>query len=187
MIKLFWILTVLPRKIINRFLNILASFLYQKKIRIDWRCLKIINPNNIFLGSNFSSGQGLWLEPIHQDSRIMFGDYVNISDWTHITALKSVTISSGCLIGSNVLISDHSHGCTKNLESCFRTRPNSRELISRGPIYIEENVWIGDGVVILGNVRIGRGSIVAASSVVNCDVPPFSIVAGIPAKVIRMG
>lgn len=53
------------------------------------------------------------------------------------------------------------------------------------PVYIEDNVWIGTRTTILKGVRIGKGSVVAAGSVVTKDVPPNSIVAGIPARVIK--
>lgn len=169
----------------NKFFNFLISFSERKKIRIDWRSFKVINPGRIHLGNNFSAGQGLWLHAIDNTSTIVFGDDINISDWTHIGALDSIIIESGCLIGSKVLISDHSHGSTSNLASEFNMRPNERPLVSKGPILIGKNVWIGDGAVILANVKIGDGAIIAANSVVNKDVPPYTIVAGIPAKVIR--
>ncbi|MOA49611.1 2,3,4,5-tetrahydropyridine-2,6-dicarboxylate N-acetyltransferase [compost metagenome] len=53
------------------------------------------------------------------------------------------------------------------------------------PVFIEDNVWIGEKAVILKGVRIGHNSIVAAGAVVTKNVPPFSIVAGVPAKVIK--
>lgn len=55
----------------------------------------------------------------------------------------------------------------------------------RKGVYIESGVWIGTRAVILDGVRIGKNSIVAAGSIVNKDVPPYSIVGGIPAKVIK--
>lgn len=54
------------------------------------------------------------------------------------------------------------------------------------PIIIEDDVWIGTGAIILKGVTIGEGSIVAAGSVVNKDVAPYSIVGGVPAKVLKM-
>ncbi len=163
-----------------------VSLTEQKKIRIDWRSIKIINPSCIVFGANFSAGQGLWLHAIDTDSKIVLGDNINISDWTHIAALDSVVIESGCLIGSRVLITDHSHGSTSDLRTDFKLPPNQRPLLSKGPIRIGRNVWIGDGVVVLPNVNIGEGSVIAANSVVNKNIPPFSVVAGSPAKVIKM-
>ena len=57
---------------------------------------------------------------------------------------------------------------------------------SRGDIIIGNDVWIGDSAVILSGVSIGNGAVIAASAVVTTDVPPYSIFAGNPAKVIRM-
>jgi acetyltransferase-like isoleucine patch superfamily enzyme len=53
-------------------------------------------------------------------------------------------------------------------------------------IIVENDVWIGHGSILLAPVRIGQGAIVAAGSVVNRDVPPYAIVAGIPAKIVKM-
>jgi virginiamycin A acetyltransferase len=60
------------------------------------------------------------------------------------------------------------------------------DAMSKGPIIVEDEVWIGTSSMILSGVTIGRGAIIGAGSVVTKDVPPFSIVAGIPAKVIKM-
>jgi maltose O-acetyltransferase len=54
-----------------------------------------------------------------------------------------------------------------------------------GPITIKEDAWLGTGVIVLPNVTIGKGAIVGAGSVVNKSVPPFIIVAGVPARPIR--
>ena len=59
------------------------------------------------------------------------------------------------------------------------------DYISKGNVIIEEDVWIGSNAVILSGVRIGRGGVVAAGSIVTKNVPRYSIVAGNPAKVIK--
>jgi maltose O-acetyltransferase len=56
---------------------------------------------------------------------------------------------------------------------------------SQGPIIIEDDAWLGAGCVILPGVRIGRGSVVGANSVVGQDVPPLHVVAGQPARTVR--
>ena len=58
--------------------------------------------------------------------------------------------------------------------------------MSRGGIHISDDAWIGVGVIVLDGVRIGKGAVIGAGSVVTRDVPDNTIVAGVPAKVIRM-
>lgn len=60
-----------------------------------------------------------------------------------------------------------------------------QEALSKGDIVVEDDVWIGYGATVLSGVRIGQGAAVAAGAVVTQDVPPYAIVGGIPAKVIR--
>jgi virginiamycin A acetyltransferase len=60
-----------------------------------------------------------------------------------------------------------------------------RDSISKGPIIIEDDVWIGFGSTILSGVRIGKGSVIAAGSVVVKDVEPYSVYGGNPAKLIK--
>jgi galactoside O-acetyltransferase len=57
--------------------------------------------------------------------------------------------------------------------------------VARGPIVIEPDAWLGAGCVILPGVRIGRGAVIGANSVVASDVPPLTVVAGLPARTIR--
>jgi acetyltransferase-like isoleucine patch superfamily enzyme len=59
------------------------------------------------------------------------------------------------------------------------------EAISKGKIVIEDDVWIGMGSMILSGVKIGKGAVVAAGSIVTKDIPPYAIVGGNPAKIIR--
>lgn len=62
--------------------------------------------------------------------------------------------------------------------------PNQRPLVA-SPLTIENNVWIGEGVSVLPGTKIGEGSIIGANAVVSKDIPPLSVAAGIPAKVIK--
>jgi virginiamycin A acetyltransferase len=63
--------------------------------------------------------------------------------------------------------------------------PSNRDAITNGPIIVEDEVWIGTNALILSGVRIGKGAIIAAGSIVTKDVPPYAIVGGVPAKLIR--
>lgn len=81
------------------------------------------------------------------------------------------------------MLNDNSHGdfVSKDL----RLRPNLRPLCSKGPIIIEENVWIGEMVCILGGVHIGKAAVIAAGAVVTKDVPAYTLVGGVPAREIK--
>ena len=61
----------------------------------------------------------------------------------------------------------------------------NEEAISKGNIIIDDDVWIGFGATIMSGVHIGQGAVIAAGSVVTKDVPPYAIVGGVPAKVIK--
>jgi acetyltransferase-like isoleucine patch superfamily enzyme len=92
-------------------------------------------------------------------------------------------------------------GCPGSFEACGRVKtdhfhgeislkalslaPALRQLYSKGPVIIEDNVWIGEGAVIMPNVRIGKNAIVGANAVVTKDVPADCVVGGVPARVIR--
>lgn len=114
---------------------------------------------------------------------IVIGKGSHFGEYNHITAINSITIGNGVLTGRWVTITDNSHGKSDYENLCIE--PQKRDLYSKGPVTIEDNVWIGDKVSILPGVRIGKSSIIAANSVVTKDVPPFSIAAGIPAKIIK--
>lgn len=125
--------------------------------------------------------------PVYKGERfspeIIIGDYTSIRDGSHITAIDSIRIGNNVLTGLNVLITDNAHGASDI--SLLDTRPADRPLSSKGPVIIEDNVWIGEKASIMPGVHIGRGAIVAANSVVTKDVPAYSVVAGVPAKVIK--
>lgn len=101
---------------------------------------------------------------------------------------KNVFINSGCkfqdqggifigdraLIGHNVVLATLSHPLDPELRSCLDPKP----------IRLEDDVWIGSSAIVLPGVTIDKGSVVAAGAVVTKDVPPMTVVAGIPAKPI---
>ena len=114
---------------------------------------------------------------------ITIGENCNIGAYSHITACNKIVIGNNLLAGQNVTITDNQHGAfTKEQLSL---PPIKRPLLSKGPVIIGNNVWIGSNACIMPNVRIGNGVVVGANSVVTKDVPDYCMVVGCPAKIIK--
>lgn len=114
---------------------------------------------------------------------IIISDDVEIGDESHITCLNKIYIGKGVLTGRKVLITDNSHGAFTKED--LSMDPKLRIPISKGPVIIEDNVWIGEKASIMPGVTIGEGAIIGANSVVTKDVTPYCIAAGCPARVVK--
>lgn len=123
--------------------------------------------------------QPVLLNISHPGSSILIGNNVGISGST-IKAASHVSIGNNVLIGSGCLISD-----SDSHPLILEDRYDHSKLISK-PIIIEDDVFIGARAIILKGVTIGKGAVVGAGSVVSKDVPPFTVVAGNPAKVVKI-
>jgi len=151
----------------------------------------IVGKSYISIGYNVVMGKHIQLtawasnECEKKAPQIVIGSDSQIGSYNHITAINKIEIGNGVLTGKFVTITDNSHGNPGNLSDCDIT-PIKRKVFSKGPVVIEDNVWIGDKATILPNVRLGRCSIVGANSVVTKDVPPYTVVAGNPAKIIKI-
>jgi acetyltransferase-like isoleucine patch superfamily enzyme len=151
--------------------------------------LHLWNPQYLRIGKGFSAGPGLRIEAwdVFEGQyflpEIVIGDHVSLNWNVHIGAIGRIEIHDNVLIGSNVLITDHGHGSTGAAEGA--QPPRLRPLSSKGPVIIQENVWIGENVSILANVTIGRGAVIGANSVVTKDVPEYATVGGAPAKILK--
>ena len=114
---------------------------------------------------------------------ITIGNNCKIGEYFHITSCNRITIGDGLLTGRFVLISDNSHGSLSLEES--NILPIKRQLVSKGEIVIGNNVWLGDKVTICGGVHVGDNVIIGANSVVTKDIPPNSMAAGVPARILK--
>lgn len=100
-----------------------------------------------------------------------------------------LSIGNFCSIASGVvfaLAADHNINTISTFPfyaKCLST--NLNEAVSKGDITVDDDVWIGQNAIILSGVHIGQGAVIAAGAVVNKDVPPYSVVGGVPAKFIK--
>jgi len=150
---------------------------------------RILNPKYISIGDNFNAWYNLRLEAIDEyysqkfDPKIIIGDNVTIHTDCHIGCINKIEIHNNVLIASRVYITDHFHGKIEKVD--LENTPSLRPLSEKGIVVIEENVWIGEGVCILPGVTIGKNSIIGANAVVTKSFEENSVIAGIPAKLIR--
>lgn len=111
-------------------------------------------------------------------NRVSLGDYSGIGVNARIGG--TCTIGSYVMMGTDVIVITHNHAFDRtDIPMMHQGFEDER------PVVIEDDVWIGDRVIILPGVHVGKGAILAAGAVVTKDVPAYAIVGGIPAKVIK--
>lgn len=174
--------------------------LLARKIRAKWVQGFLANHGNIRLVGKIGMLHGL--EYISVGEGTKFGDWIYLTAWdkickpkliigrncefgafNHITCANKIVIGDNCLTGKWITISDNSHG-NSTFED-LSLSPMKRSVVSKGPVIIGDNVWLGDKATILPNVKIGNGVIVAANAVITHDVPDYCVVAGNPARIIK--
>jgi acetyltransferase-like isoleucine patch superfamily enzyme len=111
---------------------------------------------------------------------IIIGDNTRIHG-SCIHAYNHIEIGKNCLIAANCQIMDGNghHSSFENVDNRINTTGSVKKIV------IEDSVWLSTGVVVLPGVRIGKGSIIGANSVVENDIPEMSVAKGVPAVVIK--
>lgn len=141
-------------------------------------------------GQRLTTGVGCRIEAFRMNDskhkRIIFGNDVQINDYVHISAIEKVDIGNNVLMASHVYISDNSHGYYdgSHCDSSPVTPPKDRAY-KVAPVKIGDNVWLGEGVIVMPGVEIGSGCVIGAHSIVNKSIPANCIAVGSPAKVIK--
>jgi len=143
--------------------------------------------NRISLGNSVSLRKGAWLNVVAPESTgdpvIIIEDNCAIGNDSIISARNQIHIERDVLIAQSVLVIDHNHAYEDI------TVPIVNQGITEGGrIRIGQGSWIAHGAAILcpkGELRIGRNCVVAANSVVTRSIPDYSLVAGLPARIIR--
>jgi acetyltransferase-like isoleucine patch superfamily enzyme len=185
-------ISYLPRAL-TKLHSVWASLTYPfasigHKVSVHYTCrLARSRAHQIKIGNEVFIGKDVWLnvsalkekdEPV-----LVIDDGAIVNDGAQISAKNLIHIEQDVLISTGVLIQDHSHAYEDV------TKPISKQGITEGGrIRIEQGSWIGRGAAVLcskGELVIGRNCVVAANAVVMRSCPPYSVVFGHPAMVIR--
>jgi acetyltransferase-like isoleucine patch superfamily enzyme len=145
-------------------------------------------------GSEVSIGAGSdiagWIVVEAPGAQVSIGDRTSIGGGTLLDAALGIAIGNDVMIAFDVLVMDHD---SHSLDFAERRTDVTEWLagrkdwthVSRSAVIINDGAWIGARAIVLKGVRVGAGAVVAAGSVVTRDVPPWTLVAGVPARVIR--
>jgi acetyltransferase-like isoleucine patch superfamily enzyme len=147
--------------------------------------LRLRGEERIAIGEEVFLGSGCWLQAVpdgeNRSVAISIGNGTSLAGNCVISAVRSVSLAEHVLLARNVYISDHIHEYAQT----------GLPILSQGvtkiqPVQIGQGAWLGQNVVICPGVTVGRGAVIGANSVVNTDIPDFSVAVGSPARVVKM-
>ena len=137
--------------------------------------VRLLSPERISIGDDVLLMYGVYLSPC--------GAHITIGSNTHFAPYGvlygPLTIGNNVAVAAHVTLASIGHGYDRTDIPMVEQPAQKKEIV------IEDDVWIGANAVIIGGVTVGTGTIVGAGAVVTKDVPPFSVVGGAPARVIR--
>jgi virginiamycin A acetyltransferase len=178
----------------------LLSFIYLKYIKrigVRYGIYAPFNKLNIICGKDCKLNRPLLTGNIKLGKEVLIDDnsnlrgFISIDDFTainkNVEIMGNVKIGKYCAFARNITIQSDNHDYNRlALQHRFYKRIFEQEPHKlSNTIIIENDVWIGTKALILGGINIGNGAIIAAGSVVTKNIPPYAIVAGVPAKVIK--
>jgi len=139
--------------------------------------LKVVGFN---ISNNVKVFSPIYISPKTKPSNIILKENVFINSNVRF----SVPFNSKVIIEKNTLIAPNV--CFETVNHGLMYEPNKPRGANLGDIFIKEGVWIGINTIILQNVTIEEGAVIAANSLVNKDVSKYNIVGGVPAKIIKV-
>jgi len=143
---------------------------------------QIIGRANVKIGKNSMLSDFSWINVNYRNDGIslIIGNNCFIGERNFFTVGEKITIGDFFISGVDCCFLGAGHKYSNPMVPYLLAEVEINKTIT-----IEDNVWIGAQVVVIGNVNIGRGSIIGAGSLVNMDIPPFSIAFGRPAKLVK--
>ncbi len=190
----------------------LSSLLRSLFFGFPWRKKLFLGPNVelrnrslLQFGNGVTLGRGVLIDGLSREG-VLIGDHVNVGDFTRIEASGTITEigkgisigtnsgvgafsfiggAGGVVIGNDVIMGQWVSFHPENHNYDHLNIPIRLQGVNRQGIVVEDDCWIGAKVTFLDGAHVGRGCIVGAGSVVRGIIPPYSIVVGVPARVIR--
>ncbi len=147
--------------------------------------VRLVGERRIAIGNNVFIAAGAWLQVIDDgepsdEVALRIGDDCAFAGGSVLSAVKSLTLGRNVVCARNCYIADHSHAYM-----AVGVAVVEQGLTDVLPVVIEDDVWLGQNVLVLPGVRIGRGAVIGANSVVHSDVPSYSVAVGVPARIVR--
>jgi acetyltransferase-like isoleucine patch superfamily enzyme len=144
---------------------------------------RVENPQWIFIGDGVLVHEEVWFSVVQTDPdvipRLSIGDRTRVGRFCQFSCVGSIEIGADVLIGDQVQIGDTFH----EYQDVMKLATGQPMAASR-PVHIGDGALIGTGAVVLPGVTVGQGAYVSEASVVGRDVPPHSVVAGNPARIV---
>ncbi len=142
---------------------------------------QLVGTERISIGSHVYLGPGCWLLTHEPGGHLEIGEGSSIAGYCVLSAALDVRIGRKVLFARNVYVADHRHGFSDP-----HTAILDQPIEDLRPVVVEDHAWLGQNVVLLPGVTVGAGAVVGAGSVIREDVPPRSVVAGSPGRVVRL-
>lgn len=139
----------------------------------------------VIFGDRVTVGRCAMIRPSTQFGGAEMGEGLHVGNNSNIGPYSYIGCSGYIQIGNNVMMSPRVSLYAENHNFEDVNRPMKEQGVTRQHIIIEDDCWIASHSVVLAGVTIGHGSVIAAGTVVTKSVPPYSIVAGVPGRVIR--
>jgi acetyltransferase-like isoleucine patch superfamily enzyme len=145
---------------------------------IHGNVLEMLREGRLTIGPQAFFEPGVWLTSESGRISIGGGTFLNLN--VMVAAVHRVEIGEHCMLANGCVVTDANH----RFDDPDKPVP-WQGFTPKGSVVIGDNVWLGANVVVTSGVTIGRRSVIGANSVVIEDIPPFSIAAGAPAKVLK--